>query len=94
MHRSRLTASERSQLKRERERLLASNAYLKAIESRSLDITRREVESFFRVDDYVVGLARERKVTRLKAMFDRDPQLGAIVKDLAELLRRLEGRDG
>ncbi len=46
-------------------------------------MTAREAETFFRVDEYVTGEARERKVNRIAYAFGDDPELGPLVRALA-----------
>ena len=43
--------------------------------------------AFFRIDDYVIGNAREEKITRILNSFSDDPDLGAFLKMLAEKVR-------
>jgi hypothetical protein len=78
-----LDARERTWRARERGRLLAETAYQKWAESGAAGVTSREAERFFRLDDYVVGRAREERVQRLLSFFGSDPELGPAVKDLA-----------
>lgn len=74
---------------REKERMLASKAYEKVISNESENITFREAEEFFRVDDYVTGVARNEKLTRIINTFGDDPELSQVVKTLAEKVRKL-----
>ena len=55
-------------------------------------ITLQEAESFFRLDVYVTGNAREDKIIRALNAFGNDPQLGVAVKALAEKART-EGKN-
>jgi hypothetical protein len=66
--------------------LLDSDAYKKFISGAVEQITRRDAENFFRLDDYVVGKARENKVNRLLTMFSADNELSQPAKTFAELL--------
>jgi hypothetical protein len=79
---------ERRRLAKERQRLLATEAYAKYSQGRVGEISRREVEGFFRLDDYVVGAVRERKIERLRTMFADDEDLTHAVDTLAEIIRR------
>ena len=74
-----MTTKERNWLRRERERMLASDAYTKFSAGKQANISAREAESFFRVDAYVTGVAREEKVLRTKHAFAGDPELGPLV---------------
>ncbi len=76
-------------MKRERERMLSTDAYAKFSAGKKEDITDQEAESFFRIDAYVTGKAREHKLMRAKNSFSDDHDLGSLVKYLDErLLRR------
>ena len=82
-----MTPKQRQWLQTERVRLLASTAYRKHLAGDSASITRKEAEDFFRVDDYVAGQARERRLVRLLNSFRDDPELGDLVMLLAERVR-------
>jgi len=70
-------------LESERSRMLASEAFGKIRDRRPEEVTDREAAAFFRIDDYVVGPARDRKVTRIVNVFRNDPELGEAVIELA-----------
>ncbi|MGQ0762585.1 MAG: hypothetical protein ACT4OT_11330 [Acidobacteriota bacterium] len=80
------TASERQWINRERGRMLASDVLSKFQLNKS--VTLQEAEAFFRLDDYVRGEARERRILRVVNTFGRDPQLGTIVTKLAKKIRK------
>lgn len=72
---------------RERTRMLGSSA-LELLKSKGEDaVTAQEAEAFFRIDDYIVGEARKRKVNRIVDIFKNDPELGDIVITLAKRVR-------
>lgn len=71
-------------MKHEKTRMLSSTAFQKASSDRADEITKSELEEFFRVDDYIIGDARERKLTRIINIFDEDPELSSIIKVLYE----------
>ncbi len=75
---------EGSWLSREKIRMLASPAFEKISDNKFDDITIQEAEAFFRLDEYVTGKARERKIERLVSAFNSDPDLGICVIKLAE----------
>jgi hypothetical protein len=79
---------EHTWISRERLRMLAESAYQKFAADRIKSISPVEAERFFRVDDYVVGVARRTKVQRSIAAFKTDPQLGEATRRIAELVRR------
>lgn len=84
--RSRLSADEKRWVKREKARLLESTAAQKVKEGRNTEITRREAEQFFRIDDYITGSARDRKVSRIINLLGDDEDLGVVVHAVANLL--------
>jgi len=79
------------QLDRERLRLLSSSAFERIHAGDDLgDITPDEADAFFRINVYVTGQARERKIARIENQFGDDPELGAAVRTLAALARTRE----
>jgi hypothetical protein len=80
-------------LVRERARMLASDAYVKVCNGLAQSITEREAASFFRIDEYVSGAARSRKITRLVNSFRDDTELGPAIVQIAAIARG-EGRNG
>lgn len=79
-----MTATERRWHDRERLRMLGDDAFMKFQSGRLDEVAAREAEAFFRVDDYVVGEARTRKITRILNTFGDDPELGEAVRQLAK----------
>jgi hypothetical protein len=77
---------------RERARLLTSGAYLKISRGQADQISRREAESFFRVDSYVRGDARKRRIASTVNTHGDDPELGPVIRELARMLES-EGCD-
>ena len=85
--RNRLSVKERQWLRNERARMLSSDAYLK-FQSGGIDVvTAQEADAFFRIDDYVEGKARERKIIRILNSFVDDPELSQVIKLLARKVR-------
>jgi hypothetical protein len=82
----RLSETDKNWLRRERARMLSSEAFAKISEGRPQDVTLQEAASFFRIDEYVTGKARERKIARIKNAFHEDPELGPAVAILAKIL--------
>lgn len=82
-----LSRKERQWHRSERARLLATEAFKKFKSDGVNAITRQEAEAFFRIDDYVVGKARERKIVRILNTFGDDPELGRALKVLAGKVR-------
>jgi hypothetical protein len=80
------------QHERERVRLLSSDAFEQFQKSGDpAAVTDEAANAFFRIDVYVKGQARERKVTRVVNYFNEDPELGELVHGLAD--RVLDGKD-
>jgi hypothetical protein len=71
---------ERNWVRRERERLLGSDAYGKFAAGKPECITAQEAEAFFRIDAYVTGEARSEKLLRASNVFGEDPELGPLIK--------------
>ncbi len=84
------TPQEKKWLKNERARLLHTPAYGKYKAGLNHKITVREAETFFRIDDYVVGVARKRMVLRIVNAFSADRDLGKAVKELSLMVRGME----
>lgn len=84
---TKLSAKDKERLKRDRARMLMEPAYAKISSGRSDEVTRIEAERFFRLDDYVIGEARERKIAQAENAFHDDRQLGPVVARAAQLVR-------
>jgi hypothetical protein len=83
---------DRVRQQRERARLLATEAYAKIAAGRPNDLTRRDAESFFRIDSYVQGEARRRRIATIANAHGDDPELGPVIEQLAEMIK--ENNDG
>ena len=81
------TLAERKWRRRERERILASDAYMKIRENRAGEVTAHEANSFFRIDEYVNEESRERKISRLVNVFRNDPEIGPVVIELSKQVK-------
>ncbi len=84
---TRASLRERRFARAEKLRMLETEAYAKFSSGCQSSITAREAETFFRIDDYVLGEDRQKKVTRALNLFGNDRQLGALVHFLAEAVR-------
>ena len=73
---------------RERVRLLASAAYAHVTGGNAAAVTADEADSFFRMNVYVDGSARETRIARLENLFGDDPDLGPVVAALAARARQ------
>jgi len=79
------------QVERERARLLSSDAYQQFREMGDpAALSQGAVNAFFRIDVYVKGPARQRKVTRIVNNFGDDPQLGELVNALSQRVLKEE----
>jgi len=87
LSRERLSVKDRRWLQHERTRMLHSEAFAKFSIGKTDAITTQEAESFFRLDVYVTGNAREDKIVRALNVFGSDPELGPAVKTLAPKVR-------
>jgi len=78
-----LSAQERKWRSKERVRLLTEDAYRKFQNGGIGAPTARELDKFFRIDEYVTGPSRSARIERIVRAFERDANLGAVVKQLA-----------
>jgi hypothetical protein len=92
LSRAPMNARERQWHNAERLRLLGEVAFQKFSDGAGYEITNREAEAFFRLDDYVAGASREKKIARLLEAFDSDAQLGQAVKFLSQKVRATKGK--
>jgi len=84
---ARTSLKEKRFARAEKLRMLETEAYAKFSSERRSAITSREAETFFRIDDYVLGEEREKKVTRALNLFGSDRQLGPVIRFLAGSVR-------
>jgi hypothetical protein len=75
------------QWERERARLMTSDAYMKATTVGTASVSPDEADGFFRLNVYVRGSARERKIARIENHFSDDSELGDVVRLLAAQAR-------
>lgn len=74
-------------IRRERSRMLESDVLAK-VQTQGIDsITNQEAEAFFRIDDYVVGDLRRRKLLKILNALGDDPKLGESLKAIATRVR-------
>jgi hypothetical protein len=85
--RRRLSQQERRWESAERLRMLADPVLARFRDGSASSVSPPEAERFFRVDDYVVGKARQRRIHRILNSFSDDPELGEAVRALAERIR-------
>ena len=75
------------QWERERARLVMSDAFARLQNGGVEVVTADEADAFFRLNVYVKGDARERKIARIENRFSDDPELGSAVRLLAARAR-------
>jgi|SRR5579884_478210 len=83
-----LTAAEQQWRRTERVRMLNSDAFRKLTAEGEDAVSSPEAEAFFRLNAYVIGEARERKINRVLNMFGDDVELGSAVKALVAKVRK------
>ena len=71
--------------RRERNRIVATNAW-ERWKSGDGDISTREAAEVFRIDSYAVGRMKSLKLTRLRALFDDDPEIAPFLKEMSVIL--------
>lgn len=82
---------EERQHERERARMLSTPAFVKVSnDAPASDVSADEADSFFRINVYVEGQARERKIARIENQFGDDPELAEAIRLLASVARRRE----
>jgi hypothetical protein len=86
LSRKALSQKDRNWMRRERDRMLSSDACQKFSAGQSEQITPQDAEAFFRLDAYVTGKPREEKILRTKNLFGTDPELGPLIKTTEEKL--------
>jgi len=89
-----MSPAERRRYASEKSRMLESTAYARRQQGTMAGLTRREAEELFRVDDYVVGAARERKIERALTAFKDDQELTELLQLAAGVLRGGNSHNG
>jgi hypothetical protein len=74
--------SDRQWIASEKKRLLATPAYKKYAAGRSADISKIEIQDFFRIDEYMNEETRKVKLDRLVGAFRSDKSLGDLIAAL------------
>jgi len=77
-----ISQEERRWMHREKSRMLTHPVLEKMKHDQDM-ITVQEAESFFRVDDYITGTAREKRIVRILNTYRDDPDIGKAVVILA-----------
>ncbi len=79
----RRSAQELAWIARERPRLLTEGALITLRTEGLAAVTDRQLLSFFQLDEYVTGDIRQSRVDRLVRLFEDDPELSPLIKQLA-----------
>lgn len=77
-------------IQREKTRMIVTSAFEKVLLKNEDKITLQEAETFFRLDEYVKGNAREKKLNKYINTFSDDPEIGKTVKKLANKVEKNE----
>jgi hypothetical protein len=67
-----------------------TSAFTKTLSGDEDKISKQEAEAFFRLDEYIMGNAREKKLNRYLNAFSDDAEIGKTVKKLATKVRHYE----
>lgn len=85
--REKRSRKEEAWVQRERARMLGEPAYRKIRDGKGAEITPAEAEKFFRLDDYVIGAARAKKIQQAENAFHDDPELGPAIARIVPMVR-------
>ncbi len=83
-----INLEEQKRNNKERKRMLSSIVFEKLSNNGTNNISSQDAESFFGIDDYVLGKAREQKLSRIVNTFSDDYEIGKVVKLLAVKVRK------
>lgn len=84
----RLSKDETRRRKNELARIIASVAYEKFIAGNPGGITQQEADSVFRLNEYIVGDARQKKVLRVVNVLGDDDDVGSAIRFFADMAQR------
>jgi len=79
LEKGRSNNKDRNWLTVEKNRILSCPAFLKFCSNYKDKITRTELLEVFRIDDYIVGEIRKKKIQRIHNLFSDDPDIGAAI---------------
>ena len=82
-----LSQREQHQRRIEKTRMLSSEAYVRFREEGADAVTINDTEAFFRLNEYVVGKARDRKIARILNTYGDDAELGEVVRELSKRIK-------
>ena len=70
--------------------MVSEPAYSKWKAGKQGEITKPEAERFFGVDDYIKGVARQKRIERAKHIFRGDSNLEVAINVIAEIIGDVE----
>lgn len=82
----RLSAREKTWQHREGARMSSEIAFKKWESGALTEITKPEAERFFGVDDYIKGVARQKRINRARQIFRGEQTLEQAINDIAEVI--------
>jgi hypothetical protein len=82
---SRAGSVDENSWRRERSRILGTDAWRKWMQSKA-SVTRRDAEEVFRIDNYSTGPLKNRKITRVADCFADDPEIAPFIRKIAKIL--------
>lgn len=87
--RSQAGSIDENRWRRERSRILATDAWVRWVDG-DRNPPPKEAAEVFRIDSYAVGQLRETKITRLRSLFDEDDELGPFIARMSEIVSTSE----
>lgn len=85
---TRLSKDETRRRKNELARVMTSVAYEKYAAGKSKSVTPQEADSVFRLNEYIVGDARQKKVLRVVNVLGEDEEVGSAIRFFAEIAQK------
>ena len=82
---SRAGSVDENRWRRERSRILGTDAWRKWTQDRA-SVTRKDAEDVFRIDNYSTGSLKNRKITRVADVFADDPEIGLFIRKISQIL--------
>lgn len=82
---SRAGSADENRWRRERSRILGTDAWRKWTQDQA-SVTRKDAEEVFRIDNYSTGSLKNRKITRVADVFAGDPEIGLFIRKISQIL--------
>jgi len=89
----RLNPNERQRRRAELARIIASDAFRKFEAGQKDQISKRDAEKVFRLNDYIAGIARSEKVQRILNAHGNDEGVGAAIQYCADVVLSTEDEE-